>query len=104
MRVGQVLALAAAFGGLAPESARAQNGAPATPAAPAPGNERPLTLQGPGPGQGGGERGATRPGAIGGRPTLTAVRATQPPTVDGRLDDSIWLSAGDGENRDSCCV
>jgi hypothetical protein len=34
-------------------------------------------------------------GAIvtGGRPTLTAMRAPAPPTVDGRLDDPIWQTA-----------
>jgi hypothetical protein len=36
---------------------------------------------------------APRAGAIGGRPTLTAVRAAEPPTIDGRLDDPIWRSA-----------
>ncbi|HVH25640.1 MAG TPA: DUF5916 domain-containing protein [Vicinamibacterales bacterium] len=32
----------------------------------------------------------TSAGAGSGRPTVTAVRAPQPPTVDGRLDDPIW--------------
>jgi len=32
-------------------------------------------------------------GALAGRPTLTAVRAQQPPNIDGRLDDDIWRSA-----------
>ena len=32
-------------------------------------------------------------GALAGRPTLTAVRAAQAPTIDGRLDDAIWPGA-----------
>ena len=28
-----------------------------------------------------------------GRPTLTAIRAAQPPTIDGRLDDPVWRNA-----------
>src|SRR5687768_11981851 len=28
-----------------------------------------------------------------GRPTVTAVRVAQPPNIDGRLDEPIWLTA-----------
>lgn len=63
MRVGQVLALATVFGWLAPA---------------------PISAQGRGPAAG---------GAVARRPTVTAVRATEPPKVDGRLDDAIWRSA-----------
>ena len=30
---------------------------------------------------------------IGGRPTAVAIRTSEPPTIDGRLDDAIWLDA-----------
>src|SRR5438309_12097701 len=38
---------------------------------------------------------AAKPGGdrVSGRPSLTAVRAAQPPTIDGRLDDAIWRTA-----------
>ena len=49
----------------------------------------PLTLQGV---QGGAPAPTGRP-AGGGRPIVTAVRAMQPPTIDGRLDDAIWRDA-----------
>ncbi len=92
MRVGQVVALAAAFGWLAPASAGSQNAVPPTATAPPPTNERPLTLQGTGAAQG--ERGAAPRGdALAGRPTLTAVRAQQAPSIDGRLDDAVWRNA-----------
>src|SRR5207247_1388998 len=46
------------------------------------------------PGEPGQRRGpATRAEAAGARPTLTAVRAAQPPNIDGRLDDAIWRTA-----------
>jgi hypothetical protein len=93
VRVGLGLALAAAFGWLAPAPAGAQGSAPATTAAAAP-EPGTLVLQGQGTAQGAGGRGASpRAGATGARPTLTAVRTMQPPTVDGRLDDMIWQSA-----------
>ena len=28
--------------------------------------------------------------AVGGRPSTTVVRTTEPPTIDGRLDDAVW--------------
>ena len=65
---------------LAPAIAHAQNG-------PAGGT---LALQG------GRIRRAERrraPKPTGARPTLTAVRAAQPPAIDGRLDDAIWRTA-----------
>jgi uncharacterized protein DUF5916/cellulose/xylan binding protein with CBM9 domain len=49
----------------------------------------PLTLQGV---QGGAPAPTGRP-AGSGRPVVTAVRATQPPAIDGRLDDAIWRDA-----------
>jgi hypothetical protein len=49
-----------------------------------------LTLQGV---QGGGPGPAPGVAPEARRPTLTAVRAEQPPTVDGRLDDAIWRNA-----------
>jgi hypothetical protein len=55
-----------------------------------------LTLQGAqGGGQGGGRggQGGGRAVEAAGRPTLNAVRAAQPPNVDGRLDDAIWRDA-----------
>ena len=69
---------------LVPSPARAQGDAPAAggalvlPAAP-----------------GAGRQGAARPAAATptGRLTATAVRAPQPPAIDGRLDDAIWRSA-----------
>ncbi|HVH26038.1 MAG TPA: DUF5916 domain-containing protein [Vicinamibacterales bacterium] len=54
------------------------------------GNPGTLTLQG---GQAGEVQQAPRSSAAGGRPTLTAVRAEQAPTIDGRLDDAIWRNA-----------
>jgi uncharacterized protein DUF5916/cellulose/xylan binding protein with CBM9 domain len=72
VRVSRVSALAAALFWLAPALARAQRATPAPAAVPAP---------------------SSRTGALGGRPTLTAVRATEPPAIDGRLDDTIWRSA-----------
>ena len=33
------------------------------------------------------------PGAIPDRPTVTARRASQAPTIDGRLDDAVWRTA-----------
>jgi hypothetical protein len=50
-------------------------------------------LQSGQPPQDGARGPAARGGAIAGRPTLTAVRAAQAPTIDGRLDDAIWRSA-----------
>ena len=31
--------------------------------------------------------------AIGGRPTAVAIRTLEPPVIDGRLDDAVWLEA-----------
>jgi hypothetical protein len=36
---------------------------------------------------------AAEPGRIRARPTVLAVRATQAPSIDGRLDDPIWATA-----------
>src|SRR5438552_6277452 len=36
---------------------------------------------------------ATAPAGASVRPSLTVVRAAQPPTIDGRLDDAIWRTA-----------
>ena len=78
--VNGVVALIAACTALAPASLHAQSAAPDT-----------LTLQGA---QGRGRGAGPRAGAAStGRPTLTAVRAAMPPTIDGRLDDAIWRTA-----------
>ncbi|HUQ68142.1 MAG TPA: DUF5916 domain-containing protein [Planctomycetaceae bacterium] len=55
-----------------------------------PGTPGTLTLQGV---QGGGPAPTGRSAAAGGRPIVTAVRAMQPPSIDGRLDDVIWRDA-----------
>ena len=31
--------------------------------------------------------------AIGGRPTAVAIRTSEPPAIDGRLDDAVWMEA-----------
>ena len=69
----------AVFAGPASSSARAQGGA--VNAATAVG-----TPQGAG-------LGAPPRARTGGRPSIGAVRAAQPPIIDGRLDDSVWLKA-----------
>jgi hypothetical protein len=48
-----------------------------------------LALQG----AAGPERSQPSQAAVGGRPTVTATRAEQAPTIDGRLDDNIWRTA-----------
>ena len=54
-----------------------------------PGLAGPVTLQGtPVPG-----RGQVSIGILAGRPTLSAIRTSDPPRIDGRLDDAIWQSA-----------
>ncbi len=73
-----------AFGWAAPVAAQGQ----AAPAAGKPPAEGTLQLQGA---QRGGQGPAPR--GIAGRPTLTAVRAVQPPIIDGRLDDAVWRTA-----------
>ena len=92
--MGLGLALAAAFGWPAPVPVGAQASTPVPAAAAAVPESGTLVLQGQGAAQDAGGRGAgRRAGAAGARPTLTAVRTMQPPTVDGRLDDVIWQSA-----------
>ena len=76
-------ALIALCGSLAPAPALAQ-------ALVQPGASSPPTLESA---QIEGRVTAPRGGALAGRPTLTAMRAQQPPSIDGRLDDSIWRSA-----------
>jgi hypothetical protein len=50
----------------------------------------PLALQGdPGPSR----RAAVSVGILAGRPTISAIRTTDPPRVDGRLDDAVWRNA-----------
>jgi hypothetical protein len=64
-----------------PSPAQAQAGAPNAAAGG-------VTLQGePAPGRGGVQR------RVAGGPSVTAVRAAQPPAVDGRLDDAVWRTA-----------
>ena len=68
-----------------PALARAQ-GAAAGQATDGSGVSGPLALQGaPGP--------AVSVGILAGRPTVSAIRTSDPPNIDGRLDDAIWQSA-----------
>lgn len=55
-----------------------------------PGLAGPLTLQGD---PGGSGRGAVSVGVLAGRPTVSAIRTTDPPRIDGGLDDPIWRDA-----------
>jgi hypothetical protein len=73
---------------LAAPSVYTQNAAPGQ----APGQPEvtgPLTLDGGGGASGGG----VSVGVLAGRPAVSAVRASEPPRMDGRLDDAIWRSA-----------
>src|SRR5438093_8207801 len=81
------LAFLAVFSWLAAPSAQSPQAA--TPDAAKAGGDGPLTLQGQN-GRPGGGRGAGPRAGAGGRPSLTVVRAAQPPTIDGRLDDALW--------------
>ena len=91
MRVVHVVALMAVVTCVTPVSAQAPRAA--TPDAAKPAVDGPLTLQGPSGRPGGGRGAGPRAGASGARPTVTAVRAAQAPTIDGRLDDAIWRTA-----------
>ncbi len=91
MRRVLVAALVTAVGSFG-QAAWAQQ-PPAAPDSAKPGAAGPLTLQGPDGRPGGGRGAGPRAGATGGRPSLTAMRAAQAPSIDGRLDDTIWLNA-----------
>lgn len=87
LRAGAPVAvMIAMFSCLVPAVAYAQASVPA-PAADERGVAGPLALQG-GPGAP-----AVSAGILAGRPTVSAIRANEPPNVDGRLDDAVWQTA-----------
>jgi hypothetical protein len=78
--------------------------APADPLEGAPGDTPPdassagfsaggVNLEGESEGESGDVGDAPPAGVLAGRPTVSAVRAKEAPSIDGRLDDSIWRSA-----------
>ena len=61
-----------------------------TPAPSEPAVTGPLSLAGT---QGGPSGQAVSAGVLTGRPTVSAIRASSPPDIDGRLDDPVWRNA-----------
>jgi hypothetical protein len=85
------IAVVAAFGSLS--TAAAQSPPDGGGQSGAQGAQGTLTLPAAQSGQTAVPAGAARPVALGGRPSLTAVRISEPPSIDGRLDDAAWRSA-----------
>ena len=75
---------------MAPPVAYAQAGAPEGAGTSDPGVAGPVTLQGD---PGGSGRGAVSIGVLTGQPTVSAIRTSDPPRIDGRLDDPVWRDA-----------
>ena len=75
---------------MAPPVAYAQAGASEGAGTSDQGVAGPLTLQGD---PGGSGRGAVSLGVLTGQPTVSAIRTSDPPRIDGRLDDIAWRSA-----------
>jgi uncharacterized protein DUF5916 len=87
-RTGLVIVIVAAVS-LGPSSTFAQTIVPDQ-APSQPDVAGPLTLDGSG---GASSPSAVSVGVLAGRPTVSAVRASEPPRMDGRLDDPIWRTA-----------